>query len=230
MEANIKKFFVVILVVFASVVFISGTVLAQETPYSTLSGGVFTYTDASDLLEISGLTSSMIAHDDGSFAFSSFQDAMYGGSFTISNLYNSADTGGGENWIFAPSPSSSPDIIFYDDYGTARLTAEIYDFTVVQNGSLFEVNVNFDQGNVGTISTYGGAASEFMDDVNSFPVPWGELYMKFNFTGGGATDFTVSQSGTVTGTFSVVPEPVSSILFITGGATLAFRRYRKKKK
>jgi hypothetical protein len=43
------------------------------------------------------------------------------------------------------------------------------------------------------------------------------------------TDNTADSSGTFTVTSTpIVPEPVSSTLFIVGGATLGFRRFRKK--
>ena len=36
-------------------------------------------------------------------------------------------------------------------------------------------------------------------------------------------------NGTGATSFTVTPEPISSILFLTGGATLGFRRFRKKR-
>lgn len=218
-----KSRLVVLLMAVTALLFLSSAVLAQATaPYFNYYGTFNYYADTNELaITISNI--GMVAHDDGSFAFDPGTDPILGGHITLSALYNG--DGAGENWSFAPDSGSSPDFVLYDFYSNQRLIAEIYDFTVVQNGSLFEVNVNLDQDNIGTIITDTNSPySEFIDDVNSFSPPWGNLYMKFNFSGGGATDFTETQFGTVSGAFSVVPEPVSAILFVTGGAALAFRR------
>lgn len=67
-------------------------------------------------------------------------------------------------------------------------------------------------------------------DSNGNPVAWGDvkklgawnINAGYFYAGGGSGEGTTS--------FTVTPEPVSSILFIAGGAVLAGRRYLKRKK
>jgi hypothetical protein len=55
-----------------------------------------------------------------------------------------------------------------------------------------------------------------------------DINMAFTFTAGNDT-FTGNGSGDVQGKLVLMPEPVSSILFLSGGGILALRRYYRKK-
>lgn len=229
MNRWVKKLSSGILILLASCTLLSSSVFAQAAPpYVSIVGGTFNYNADTNALSVTMGSIGTVAYADGGFAFDWSVDPLWGGTFTIQGLTNG--DGPGENWQFGV-PGNSPVFRLFDYYGNERLNALIFDFEVVQNGSLFEVNANFDRDNVGGFNiSPNDPSSKFIDDVNSFsPEPWGNLYMKFNFTDNGPNDFTQTQSGTVSGTFTVVPEPVSSVLFVTGGTTLAFIRYRRKK-
>ncbi len=236
MKTGLKKFSIVVLVLLASFVFLSTNASAAtlEEPYFTYTGS-FSYDADTNQLSTTILTISTIYYRDGTaapnYGFPPFtvDDSLIGGTFTLGDLYNS-DT---NNLIFGPSPGGSIGNVSFslDSGGNNYLTGTMNNFTVTKDEIGTRLNPGYDMYHVVNISTNSGVTSKFLDDVNSYSVPVGNLYMDFNFTSGtGKEDFTETAGGTITGEFSVVPEPVSSILFITGGATLAFRHYRKKKK
>ncbi|MBI4687120.1 MAG: PEP-CTERM sorting domain-containing protein [Nitrospirae bacterium] len=115
---------------------------------------------------------------------------------------------------------------------TTYITATMFNFIVTKDGIGTRLNPNYDAYHIGNISTNQSVSSEFLNDVNSFALPIGNLYMQFVCSTGDCTNnnFTGSAAGTLSaGRLSIVPEPVSSVLFVTGGAMLAFRRFRKKR-
>lgn len=254
MKKTFKRLYLIPLVLFSSILLLSSSILAAvpDPPYFT-SAGQFRYTASTNELAINISSLGLLYYDDGTIGIGSTSPTadplvkIPRGWFELgtddptdplgahtSNIFN----GGANSMVFGPSAGSTGlfDFRLYDYLGNTRLTADVNNFTVVLNGSLYEANVGFDLNNIVNIATNpnGGTGnppySKFINDINSVGSnPHGNLYMKFDFAGPGAKDFTVDQLGTVSATVSFAPEPVSSILFIAGGATLAVRRYRKRK-
>ena len=231
MKKSLTRSVVLAVILITGISLLSNAVLAQTSPYFTYTGS-FNYDADTKKLTTTVLTIDMISYMDGSMApnyyFDPFtvDDSLIGGTFTLGDLYNS-DT---NNFIFGPSPGGSIGNVSFslDSGGTNYLTGTLNNFTVTQDEFGTRLNPNFNLNHVVNISTNSGVNSKFLDDVNSFAVPVGNLHMDFNFTSGtGINNFTETAGGTITGEFTVAPEPVSAILFVTGGITLAFRRYRK---
>lgn len=235
MKTGVKFILIAVLVSLVSFVSLSTNASAAlEEPYFTYTG-TFGYDWDTKTLSTSITTISNIFYSDGTAAPNYFfppftvDDPLIGGTFTLGTLMNSAEN----TLVFGPSPGGSTgDVSFsFDSGGTNYLTANLNNFTVTDDAFGTRLNPNYDMNHVVDISTNPSVTnSKFLDEVNGMSNPVGNLYMDFNFSAG-PSDFSGNSSGTLTGEFSVAvaPEPVSSILFVTGGATLAFRRYRRKK-
>ena len=83
--------------------------------------------------------------------------------------------------------------------------------------------------------TFNPNGSQYIQELQTSYLSHGYLNLAMDFTftsgsSGGGWAFSDDASGSIQGKMAVTPEPVSSILFVAGGATLAFRRYLKKKK
>ncbi len=251
MKKSLSCLFVFSLVLLASVFLLSSNVFAVTPPYFT-SAGQFNYDVDTNKLSINISSLGLLYYADGTIGVGSTSptaDPLVKnprGWFELgaddptnplgthtSNIFN----GGANGNQFGPSVGNTGlfDFRLYDYLGNTRLTASVNNFTVIQNGSLWEVNVGFDLNNMVNIATNpnGGTGtppySKFINDINSFGSNRsGNLYMKFDF-GLNPTGFTADTYGSVSSTVSFAPEPVSSILFVTGGAALAFRRYLRKR-
>jgi len=246
MKKSYSKNSVFVLILIAGIFLFSINVFAVTPPYFTSSGN-FAYDVDTNKLSINISSLGLLYYADGTIGIGSTSptaDPLVKtprGWFELgtddptnplgthtSNIFN----GGLNSNQFGPSAGSTGlfDFRLYDYLTNTRLTAKVNNFTVVQNGLLWEVNVGFNLDNLQNITVNPNSPySKFINDINALGSnPSGNLYMKFNF-GTQPAGFTADTSGSVSSTVSFAPEPVSSILFVTGGVALAFRRYLRKR-
>lgn len=164
-------------------------------------------------------------------------DSIYGANINIGNLYNSDNPG---NLTFGSTPGGTGPVSFSITEGdTTYMTAELSNFNVVYDVMLDSkiLNANFDLDNINNV-IFDNGSSQYIDDLstaynNGSPI---NFSMDFTFTTGTISeDFTDDGTGQVAGSMvvtsapAVAPEPVSSLLFLVGGVTMAFRRRISKK-
>ncbi len=231
MKMSLKKSLIVF-VLSVSIFLLSSSVFAAvPTPYFSITG-TWSYNAASNALSLNfGLIGTSF-YKDGTWDSAASPDIIRGGTIMIGNgiIYNSD----ANNMVFGSSIDGTGSMNFsvYEG-GTNYITATMNSFVATRNGSLTQLNPNFNAYHIGNISTNNGVTSHYLSDVNSWAVPSGNLSFTFTCSTGDCSNnnFTADASGTISaGKLSIVPEPVSSILFVAGGAILAFRRYRNKKK
>ncbi len=228
MNKSHSKIFLSALVLIASCLIYSGNVSAAvQPPYFTLNGGTWSYDASTHALSMNfGLIFTSV-YKEGS---PSTNDTIRNGTIMINSgvIYN----GGADSMVFGSQVGGTGSMAFSVFEGSTNyLTGTMTSFVASRNGSL-QLNPNFDAYHISNITTNPAVTtSHFINDVNSWDVPIGNLYYTFTCSDGDCgSNFTANASGTLTGgKLSVVPEPVSSLLFITGGAALALRRYRSKK-
>jgi hypothetical protein len=221
----------VIALVLAILTFVmsSSVFAAVPKPYFSLNNGTWSYDVNTHALTMNfGLIGSSV-YKDGTLGLN---DTIKGGTISIDNnvVYN----GGADSMVFGSQVGGTGNMNFSAFEGTTDyFTGTMTSFVVSKDGSLTQLNPDFDAYHISNIATNPAVTtSHFMDDVNSFAVPYGNLFLQFTCSAGDCTNnnFTANASGTLTGgKLSVVPEPISSVLFITGGAALALRRYSSKK-
>ncbi|MBI5408651.1 MAG: PEP-CTERM sorting domain-containing protein [Nitrospirae bacterium] len=205
-------------ILLTSVILLSTNASAVDLPLLLSYGGNYTYNADTKVLSFNEyVTVDLLQYADGEYGY---DDPILGTTLSFGLLMNSAS----DNLIFGPSPggSTGPVDFSIDGFITATL-----DNFVVHDSALIG-------GNLYNIETVDGAPySRYIDELLS--AGGGNGLIDISFTpseGGGAEDFTFGSYGaagvTIGAPETVVPEPVSTVLFIAGGATLAFRRLFKK--
>jgi len=149
-------------------------------------------------------------------------------------------------WLFNFDPALNPADLYFSavditDVSTFDIAKDITtgtDFRQVGGGGKFDIEIQFPNSNAG-----GGLRRFKNSDEVILDITYGSAITasSFNFLSaqsGGQSSFHSAahvqgigprraDSGWI-GNTTVVPEPVSSILFISGGATLGFMRFRRK--
>lgn len=168
-------------------------------------------------------------YSNGSY-FGDGTDAITNAYFEIGNLFNSSSP---NNLQFDDTAGAggAPVSFSITDGTNTFMTGTLGNFAVTDD--FFGTNLYF--GSVTSV-TYNSSApySQYVEELKLTDEPF-NLDMNFSFyTGpsGSGNAFTANSTGTVGGKLaaglpSVVPEPISTILFITGGVTLMLRRYAK---
>jgi hypothetical protein len=126
----------------------------------------------------------------------------------------------------------------YDFFGNGadndHLDSYIYLFDT--SGSMISRNddssATFGDGSVHSRDSYLNVPSLSMGDyilaIGSYDLSEEGAWVGINTTSSTTGNYQVTFNSDANLSFTVVPEPVSSTLFIVGGATLGYRRFRKK--
>jgi len=237
MKKSRKKFLAGVLVLFASVLLISTSSFAAGpyVPYLNYSASFDWNKTAPNQLNIFNTDIYGVTYLDGSYITSG--DLILGAYITISSLYNTAtynkhfDNGSGGGVTFQISDGTYT-------FLTATLTK--MDVILGANGAAPTANSNitFSDFNLTNIVYGTGFSSRYIDELKTVVGTSGAMGLSANFSFT-RTDGTVPyydfkattgySTGSIQGIVSA-PEPVSSLLFVTGAVTLGFRRYFKRKK
>ena len=239
MKQTFKRLYLIPLILFTGILLLSSSVFAAtviEPPWFSFSG-IWSYDASSDALTTKITTIGTVRYTDGSFD-TSLNDTIRGGKFILGTpdgsgggvIYN----GGANSLVFGSSVGGTGNMnLTVFEGSTNYINATMYDFIVTKDGFGTRLNPYYDADHIGDISANNSVGSRFLNEVYAQSNSVGNFYMGFTCSTGACStnNFTGTASGTLSGgKLSVTPEPVSSILFVTGGAILAFRRYRQKKK
>lgn len=208
MRKNLRRLFLLAFVLIAGLM-ISTNASAQIAPYLTF-GGDYAYNATSKELSFNTNYADWLDYTDESYdCYAAWgcagSDPIIGAAVTFGTLTNV-----GNPLVFSPTTFTVA------GYFSATLNNFVVNNSELMWGSLYN------------IERLDGGTSRYVDELLANGGGVGNLYLSFTPTAGGVENFISDSSGS-TGGMVAAPEPVSAILFLSGGATLAFRRYRNKK-
>ncbi len=224
---TMRKLFVPALLLIVSLLFVPAFASAYEIdlPYLDWTDG---YDYNGTTLTFPNSSVSWVWYMDGSFAnqgISSvipFYDPIVGQSVVIGDLYN--DWGGA--LAFGASGGGS---VSYSIGSVFSADLDFFDVTTSCGTSGAPGCVNYDFGviNLSNVNISNSIGSQYLTELESQLALGYDLSMRVTLKNGPAT-FTAPESGNADGKMVLVPEPISAVLFISGGGLLAARRFRRR--
>jgi len=241
MKKSLKNI-LVFLVSLTCVLFLSSDAKAVEYtfPYFNFIGD-FNYNSATDQLVLSNFDITLVTNLDGS---SSGDDDISGNdvywNFISGGLFNNS----GNNLNFG-GPTRFE---IKDGSGYIFLTAALSNFQLTQSCTTLpfppyttscqdpSLNTNYTLNSLWSLEVdpnYDTSSSQYIRELGSVlnrndgVIYNTDINFDFIFTSGD-NKFINNGSGQFSGKLVVMPEPVSSLLFISGGAVFAFRRFNKR--
>lgn len=205
MKISLMKLKVLFSVMLMSGVFLSANASAQVEPFLYFSGN-YQFDAGTNMLTFSDNYADWIDYTDYSDPSA---DPILGAALSFGTLTNTISN----PLVFSPSSFT------VEGFFTATLSNFI-----VNNSELM-------WGSLSNIQRLDSGASRYVDELLTYGGGVGNIYISFTPTAGdgsGIESFTATSSG-ATGGMVAAPEPISAVLFVTGGAALALRKYRSKK-
>lgn len=208
-----RKSIMMFIVMFASVILLSTAASAQIPPYLYF-GGNYQYDVTSKALTFTDNYAEFLEFDNYEYDYGT--DSIIGATVSFGTLTNSTSN----PLVFSASTFT------VDGFFTATLD----DFVV--NNSVEGEPSQLMWGTLNNIqSLVSGGTSRYVDELLANGGGSGNIGIFFTpdvGDGNGRDPFTATSGGAINGVVAA-PEPVSAILFVVGGGTLAFARYRRKR-
>jgi hypothetical protein len=234
MRNSYRKFlFIFLMTVFITICSSVSFAVTPQQPYLDYTGN-FNYVQSTNALTFSSIVMSKVTYLDGtteSYSTSPL-DPILGATINIGTLYNSASPG---NLHF--DDGSGGGVMFQISDGTyTYLTATLSPVDVNMPAGPFvpiaNINPNLDLFNLSNIWINPLITnSKYLDELRTIGANGPNGVMNFNtsftFYSGAPYNFTHDSNGQIQGLVTA-PEPVSSVLFLSGGMLFWARRFKKR--